>query len=103
MDATYGCMFMAVPHRGSESADWASIISGIAKLGTSLSTVALEQLQRDSKDLQTLSTRFGNLVESLMFVSVMEAESTKLASNLPRGSVLVSVTEKGTFFGDGSD
>ena len=103
MAATYGCMFMAVPHRGSESADWASIIAGIAKLGASLSTVALEQLQRDSKDLQTLSTRFGNLVESLMFVSVMEAESTKLNSNIPRGSVLVSVTQACDPDGDVSD
>ncbi|KAI9823617.1 MAG: hypothetical protein M1832_002398 [Thelocarpon impressellum] len=88
-DATFGVMFMAVPHRGSQTADWATIISGIANLATPLSTAAIEQLKRDSGDLLNLSIRFGNMQESLMFVSVLEGERTKLASWLGRGSIEV--------------
>ncbi|KAI9813330.1 MAG: hypothetical protein M1832_006345 [Thelocarpon impressellum] len=87
--ATFGIVFMAVPHRGSPSADYATIVSSIASLATPLSNGALEQLRRGSKDLLDLSIRFGNLQESLMFVSVLEADSTPLASWLGRGSVQV--------------
>ncbi len=98
VDATYGCMFMAVPHRGSEGADWGTMMSSIANIATPLSTTALEQLQRDSNDLQLLMNRFGNIQERLYFVSVMEAESTKLFA---RGSILVSAQRHGTAAGRG--
>ncbi len=84
--ATCGVMFMAVPHRGSPNADYATIISGIVNLAARLSTGASEQLRQSSKDLLDLSSRFGNIQESLKFVSVLEGESTRQASWLGQGS-----------------
>ena len=92
-DATHGIMFMGVPHRGAPGADYATMVTSIAHLATPLSTNALNQLRKDSKDLLNLSIRFGNIQESLMFVTVMEGESTKLSSWVGRGSLLVSWDE----------
>ena len=82
-------MFMAVPHRGSTSADYANILANIANAVTPMATNAMTQLKQDSSYLLRLSARFGNLQESLMFVTVLEAQPTKLAPWLERGSILV--------------
>ncbi len=82
-------MFMAVPHRGSPSADYATIMINIANLVSPVTKSAVQQLGQDSNVLLDLSIRFSNLQESLMFVSVLEAEPTRLASWLGRGSILV--------------
>lgn len=87
--ATYGVMFMAVPHQGSPGADYATLLTHIAKVTTPINAKALNQLKTHSADLQELSIRFGSIQRDLHIVSVLEADATLLLSRFGRGSVLV--------------
>jgi hypothetical protein len=87
--SAFGVMFMAVPHRGSPIADYATLLTNVAKVVGPLSKEKLKQLKTHSETLMDLSTRFGNIQKHLRLISVRESESTLLWPQLGKGSVLV--------------
>lgn len=80
---------MAVPHQGSPGADYATLLTHIAKVTTPINAKALNQLKTHSADLQELSIRFGSIQRELHIVSVLEADATLLLPKFGRGSLLV--------------
>lgn len=80
---------MAVPHHGSPSADYATLLTHVAKVVGPLSNQKLKQLRAHSGTLMDLSTRFGNIQKKLCLISVLESERTLLLPQLGKGSVLV--------------
>lgn len=90
LDSTYGVMFMAVPHRGSRSADYATVVSRLVKIATPFQSTFLKALKPDNDNLTDMSRQFGYLLKEydLRFISILEGERTKMPG-LARGSAEV--------------
>ncbi|KAI1322949.1 hypothetical protein F5Y16DRAFT_403920 [Xylariaceae sp. FL0255] len=91
-----GVAFFGTPHRGSSSADWASIlgnISNVLSLGTTTNTGLLKSLQQNSKVLQDVSESFVDRGKGLRIISFCETrklENTNiLVVNQRSASLLV--------------
>lgn len=89
-----GIAFMAVPHRGSGSANYGSIVANMVKLVVPVQGQYLKTLQADNDSLTDLSFQFGHLTteQNLQIVSVFEGQKTKMP-HFWRGSVLVRPSE----------
>jgi hypothetical protein len=98
---TYGIMFMAVPHRGSKSADYADVVSGVVKIATPFSSTFLKALKPNNDNLTVMSRQFGFLQKEydIRFVSVLEGERTKVPG-LMRGSAEVGTGNSSTTWTD---
>ena len=78
LNSTIGIMFMGTPHDGADGAKLFSTVANIAKSITTINTVYLEALKRDSEQLQEISRSFGFL-QGLKIVTVIESDKTHIS------------------------
>lgn len=84
-----GILFLATPHRGSESAQLPSILAAIANIaltGTSRFSGAMrsdliEALKKDSTVLKDISTSFRNQANNFYIASFIEQDITPPAKS----------------------
>lgn len=88
LEATFGIMFMGVPHNGADIANFVMHLTDIVRIAVPLSTVNLEELKRDSRALADLSDQFGHIQDQFFYISVFESETTAFPY-MARGSVKV--------------
>lgn len=88
LEATFGIMFMGVPHNGADVANFATHLTAIVKIVVPLSDVNLDELKRDSRALADLSDMFGSIQDRFFYISVFESEKTAFPFMI-RGSVMV--------------
>ena len=80
-ERTFAILFMATPHRGSGSADYASISTKILS-GTlpkplgSIRSDLIKALRRDSKDLVNIGTEFKYFTSVVRIYSFIEKTGT---------------------------
>ena len=78
--STRGCLFLATPHRGSESVLWPSILSNIANVAFAASSSfsgsfrsdLLNALEKGSIELKSISQQFKHLMANIRVVSFLE-------------------------------
>ena len=77
-------VFLSTPHRGSESAEWASIMANVVKASTytiaawtgSVRKDLLDTLKKDSKELTDLAKEVRSLISKSIIISCYETLST---------------------------
>ena len=83
-ESTRGCLFLATPHRGSESVLWPSILSNIANIAFAASSSfsgsfrgdLLNALEKGSIELKSISQQFKHLMANIRVVSFLEQNVT---------------------------
>ncbi|KFY74393.1 hypothetical protein V499_05575 [Pseudogymnoascus sp. VKM F-103] len=78
VESTRGVMFMGTPHDGADAAKLALTIANIANSVTSINTVNLELLGRDSEPLTEIARSFGFLAQRLKIVTIVESNTTRI-------------------------
>ena len=77
LEYTRAIAFMGVPHRGSSSAAWGTLLGNILKyasLGTSTNTGIVADLEKDSSTLMAISSQFKDRAKDLIVYSFYETE-----------------------------
>lgn len=77
LQSTIGIMFMGTPHNGAGGAKLVSIAADIANSLTTLNTIQLKTLERDSEQLQDISRSLG-FFQDLKIVTVMESDEIRI-------------------------
>lgn len=91
-NSTYGIVFLATPHRGSNAASWASTMSNIAIAAfPGIQTGLLKSLETDSAVLGDINDNFRHLAADFQIVSFYELKSTSITGGRGPGSVKVSL------------
>ena len=83
-ESTRGCLFLATPHRGSESVLWPSILANIANVAFAASSSfsgsfrsdLLNALKNGSVELGLISQQFKHLMANIRVVSFLEQNIT---------------------------
>lgn len=74
-----GIVFLGTPHRGSEVASWANMITAVTKAAGDLSPLRndlLRDLRKSSVTLKEISSQFVHRTEGLQILSFVEREYT---------------------------
>jgi len=89
-DAISGIIFLSTPHRGSDSVEWPKLLANI--LDTSLYLTSgfhgstrrdlLKSLERNSKELRTVSDNFSSQVKNIKIISFYEQNKTPVGRAL---------------------
>ncbi|KAL8846162.1 MAG: hypothetical protein Q9221_008730 [Calogaya cf. arnoldii] len=77
LQSTHGIVFMGVPHRGADSARWASLVANIlqvGQLGWGTNTNFVEALKRNSPIFSDISRQFVERAEQLTIRTFFETE-----------------------------
>ncbi len=84
-ECSFGIIFLATPHRGSNKAGIADIVVNIAKVSlTRPKTELLEQLKQDNQALKDLSDDFRNQHSHFQIASFYELKDTDIGFFSPK-------------------
>lgn len=64
LEQTEGIAFMGTPHCGSHAADWAKVVTSVAKLVKGVNDSIIKALQPDSEVLERIQQDFHTMIRS---------------------------------------